>query len=103
MLTVVADHKLEVADLCRRHRVRRLFLYGSAAHPDSNIAPNDLDFLVEFEPMPPAEHAECYFSLQESLESLFRLPVELVEPSPIRNPYLRAAIEATRIPLYEPA
>ena len=36
-------------DFCRRHRIRRLALFGSAVHgelgPDS-----DVDFLVEFQP-----------------------------------------------------
>ena len=38
-----------LADFCRRHRIRRLALFGShlkgTARPDS-----DLDFLVDFEP-----------------------------------------------------
>ncbi|CAA7613385.1 nucleotidyltransferase family protein [Magnetospirillum sp. UT-4] len=45
---VFSDHAA-LADLCRRHLIRRLALFGSAlkgtASPDS-----DVDLLVEFEP-----------------------------------------------------
>ena len=41
--------RARLADLCRRHRIRRLSLFGSVlkgtARPDS-----DVDLLVEFEP-----------------------------------------------------
>ena len=38
-----------LAELCRRHGVRRLSLFGSAA--TGKLGPeSDLDFLVEFEP-----------------------------------------------------
>jgi hypothetical protein len=48
----------------------------------------------------PAQHADNYFGLQEDLERLFGVPVELVEPGPIRNPYFRQAIEKTQVQLY---
>ena len=53
--------------------------------------------------MPPAQHADSYFGLMEDLQQLFGLPVDLVELGPIRNPYFRQAIEATRVVLYDAA
>ena len=50
--------------------------------------------------MTPIEHADCYFRLLEDLEMLFARPVDLVEVSPIRNPYFLKAIESTRVVLY---
>src|SRR2546425_4795874 len=48
MSRLTLDHKV-LAQLCRRHGIRRLSLFGSAlkgtARPDS-----DVDLLVEFEP-----------------------------------------------------
>ena len=39
----------QLADLCRRHRIRRLSLFGSVLRDD--FGPNsDVDMLVEFEP-----------------------------------------------------
>jgi len=53
-----------VADLCLKHRVRRLALFGSGASERFDSAKgSDLDFLAEFEPMSPREHAGAYFRL----------------------------------------
>ena len=64
---------------------------------------SDLDFLVEFENKLPTDHANSYFGLMEDLEVLLGLPVDLVEPGPISNPYFREEIEKTRRSLYEAA
>ena len=45
------EHAAALADLCRRHRVQRLELFGSAATGQDDPARSDLDFLVEFEPL----------------------------------------------------
>lgn len=37
-----------VAEFCRRHRIRKLALFGSALRPDFR-ADSDIDVLVEFE------------------------------------------------------
>lgn len=103
MNDLVAAKQNEIAALCVRHHVVRLELFGSAASGAFDGASSDLDFLVEFRPMPPAEHADCFFGLQADLEHLFGVPVDLVEPGPIRNPYFRQAIEQTRVVVYAAA
>lgn len=100
---MVQDKAKEVAQICKRRGVRRLALFGSAATGTFDSASSDLDFLVEFTPLSPAQHADSYFGLQEDLERLFSLPVELVEPGPIRNPYFKRAIERTQVVLYAAA
>ena len=40
---------------------------------------------------------------QEDLEALLGTAVDLVEPGPIRNPYFRDAVEASRVLLFEAA
>jgi hypothetical protein len=44
-----------------------------------------------------------YFGLQEDLEALLELPVDLVEPGPIRNPYFKQSVEASKVLLFEAA
>jgi hypothetical protein len=90
-----------VTDVCLRRGVRRLSLFGSATGDRFDPTQSDVDVLVEFEPMAPAQHAEAYFGLQEDLQALFGAPVDIVEPGPIRNPYFRQELERNRIVLYE--
>jgi len=42
-------HPGELAEICQRHRVRRLALFGSRARGDAR-ADSDVDLLVEFQP-----------------------------------------------------
>jgi len=103
-MTPVVEAKVsELRRLCVRRGVRRFALFGPAAGDSFDPATSDLDVLVEFAPMPPAQHSEAYFGLQEDLERMFSVPVDLVEPGPIRNPYFREAIERTQVVLYEAA
>ena len=100
MNAIVQEKVKDLVALCKGRGVRRLALFGSAASGRFEPACSDLDFLVEFQPVRPAQHADNYFGLQEDLERLFGVPVELVEPGPIRNPYFRQAIEKTQVQLY---
>jgi predicted nucleotidyltransferase len=93
----------DVARICASHRVRRLSLFGSAASGRFDPTKSDIDLLVEFEKMTPVEHAGHYFGLQEDLEALLQRPVDLVEPGPIRNPFFRQSIEASKVLLFEAA
>jgi len=93
----------DMVDLCLRYRVGRLALFGSATSEHFDPATSDVDVLVEFEPMPPVQHAESYFGLMEELQQLLGLPVDLVEPGAIRNPYFRQAIAHNPVVVYEAA
>ena len=79
----------ELSALCRRYRVRRLDVFGSAATGKAR-ADSDIDLLVEFEPMSEG-YADAYFGLQGALQTLLRkLDAELLIPA------LRAATDELR-------
>ncbi len=100
MSPVVAQHRAELERLCRRYRVRRLELFGSAARGRERPGESDLDFLVEFQPLVPGAYADTYFGLLEALKQLFGWPVDLVVASAIRNPYFRESVERTKALVY---
>jgi predicted nucleotidyltransferase len=99
MSPLLQAHRLELDALCRRFHVRRLDAFGSAVKGYMHDG-SDLDFLVEFEPLPEGGYADAYFGLLEALQALFRKSVDLVVASAIRNPYFRQSVEASRMPLY---
>jgi predicted nucleotidyltransferase len=103
MNAILQSRLADLRLLCLRYGVERLDLFGSAARDDFDPETSDFDFLVEFKPMKPAEHADAFFGLLESLERLFGRRVDLLEPEPIANPYLKRSIEETRTVLYENA
>ena len=103
MHPIVKDKLEALKDLCLKHRVERLDVFGSAARDDFDPESSDLDFLVEFESMSPVDHADSFFGLLEDLERLFGRRIDLLESEPIENPYLRRSIETSRKVLYEAA
>jgi predicted nucleotidyltransferase len=103
MNAIVQSKLAELTGLCRKHHARRLVLFGSAAAGRFDKRTSDLDLLVEYEAMPPTQHADHYFGLLEDLEKLFGLPIDLIELQPIRNPYFRRSVEHTQVVLYEAA
>jgi predicted nucleotidyltransferase len=96
----IAQHRDAVADLCRRYRVQRLELFGSAASDRFDPQHSDVDLLVEFQPLAEGEHADAYFGLLESLESLLARPIDLVMLQAVRNPYFLQAIAPSRTLVY---
>ncbi len=90
----------EIARIAERRRVRRLGVFGSATSGRFDPVTSDIDFVVEFEPMAPAEHAEAYFGLAEDLARLFCREIDLVELSAVQNPIFRESVEETCRDIY---
>lgn len=84
--------------VCRRHGVRRLSMFGSAARGDPD--PTDVDLLVDIDAASPGAYAEAFLALKEDLEALFGKPVDLVSEAALVNPYLRRRVEAERALLF---
>ncbi len=101
MISLVEDRVEEVRQICRRHGVERLDLFGSAAGDSFDDEGSDLDFVVSFERWDPPELFDRYFGLKEDLEELFGRGVDLVMERAIeRNPYFAKREAETRVPQY---
>ena len=98
--SLITDQREAIAGLCRRTSTRKLDLFGSALRADFDPGCSDLDFLVEFDDVPPTALYESYFSLKEGLESLFQRPVDLIMDRAIRNPHFRERVDAERQRVY---
>jgi uncharacterized protein len=100
MKLIFEERQAELVAICRHHQVRRLELFGSAATGEDRPGKSDLDFLVEFGPLPPGSYADAFFGLREALEQLFGRPVDLISAAAIRNPYFRESVERSKALLY---
>lgn len=76
----------EIQELCRKHGVRELHLFGSALGPDFRDD-SDVDFLVAFEPGAEKPWAAHYQALEEDLSRLLGRKVDVVS---------RRAVEESR-------
>ena len=100
MVQEIIDLRQEIASICEALGVEQLYLFGSATYESTLAEVGDLDFLVQFKPLPPVEYAQNYFLLIERLEELFHFPIDLVETEAIDNPYFKEAVEESKVPLY---
>jgi predicted nucleotidyltransferase len=90
----------EIAELCRKHHVRRLAVFGSAARDDFDPSRSDVDLRIEFERDSIERYADNYFELQDALEALFQRKVDILSSPTIRNPYFRDAVESSQVTIY---
>ena len=101
MIRLIEENQKAIERLCSQYRVRRLEVFGSALTEDSfNPEKSDLDFLVEFLPLKPGEHADAYFGLLEALQDLFGRDIDLVELKAVHNPYFLESINRSRRQIY---
>jgi predicted nucleotidyltransferase len=89
----------ELSTLCRRHHVRRLSAFGSAAR-DEMRTDSDVDLLIEFEPGHSPSLAGFARLKQELEATLGVTSIDLATPAILRNPYRRQAIVADLQQLY---
>lgn len=94
-------HYDELIALCEQHGVERLYAFGSVVSDRFNEARSDLDFIAEMLPMPPIERGESLMNFWTGLEELFERKIDLLTEQPIKNPYLRQSIEASKQLIYD--
>lgn len=100
MIEFIERHRPDLTELCRKHQVKTLELFGSAADGTFDAAHSDVDFLVEFLPAASSRTFHGYFDLKDDLEHLLCRSVDLVMPRAIRNRYLAEAVNQQRTLLY---
>lgn len=69
--------KDKIAGFCRKHRIRRLSLFGSILRDDFG-PDSDIDVLVEFEPG--ARTGFAFFGMQDELSQILGRKVDLNTP-----------------------
>jgi hypothetical protein len=95
----IESYNNDLLDLCRRHYVKQLDVFGSAATGEMTES-SDVDLLVEFDEQVNPRRFDNYFELLRSLEKLFGRRVDLVESGALRNPYFIRHVDATKRRIY---
>lgn len=90
-----------ISDLCRKHKVRTLSVFGSILTNRFNDS-SDVDLLVDFDTTDHEkwDYVTNYFDFQESLEKLFGRKVDLVVEKGLRNKYFIKNINRTKQLIY---
>jgi uncharacterized protein len=94
---LITSNTAAIADICRRHRVHRLSVFGSAGRNEFQ-ADSDIDLLVEFDAQASIGLIE-YARTRQELQDLLGREIDLVTKHSLR-PELRDSILATAAVLY---
>lgn len=84
--------------LCRRWKISQLGVIGSVLRPDFRVD-SDVDVVVTFQPDSTWDLFDVV-RLRDELAEMFGRPVDVIEESAVRNPYMLESIRRTKRVLY---
>lgn len=97
---LIYDNIQHLFALCRKHKVRQLYAFGSILTPKFNEH-SDVDILVDFDcEIDHNNYADNYFDLYYALKALFGRDVDLVDATTVKNPYFKAELDETKHLIY---
>lgn len=98
-MNIVEKHKRELDQLCDKHKVKTLYLFGSILTDKFNDS-SDIDMLIQFYTIDLMDYFDNYMDFKEKLELLFNRSVDLVENQAIRNPIFRNVVDRDKKLIY---
>ena len=87
--------------LCKSHKVKYLYAFGSSVTERFDVNKSDIDLLVEIDSEDPIDRGEKLLSLWDLFEVFFMRKVDLLTDSSIRNRFLRKSIDSTKVLIYD--
>ncbi len=100
MIAIVRDNLEAIRARGIQHKVKLLFLVGSATDDRFDPSRRDVDFLALFEPHERGGFDGEYFQLLADIEHLLGRNVHLIERHCVENPYVLASLERSRVAVY---
>ena len=82
-MKLIENNIQKIIDLCKKHKVHKLFVFGSVLTSRFNDNSDD-----------------NFFDFKYALENLFGRKVDLLEEQTIKNPYLKKNVDATKTLIY---
>ena len=98
-MNIVDDNAEAIGLLCRKYRVKELYVFGSALREDFAEG-SDIDLAAVFSRNGIAGSFDQYFDFKAELEQLLARPVDLVCSAAIRNSVFRRELNETKRLIY---
>jgi len=97
----ISKYKEQLANIFRKHKVERAYIFGSALGENFRDE-SDLDFLIKFKDdiKDPLEKGELWWNLHDTLRNLFNREIDLVTENSLKNPYFIEELENTKSLIY---
>jgi predicted nucleotidyltransferase len=102
---IIENNKEKINEICKRHYVKNLYVFGSIN--ENFTERSDIDFLyaIDLEKFKDwatgnYDYVENIISLEMELKKLFHRNIDLIPDLEIRNKYLKQSIEETKQLIY---
>ena len=98
-MKLIENNIQKILDLCKRHKVHKLFVFGSVLTDRFNDD-SDVDLVVDFNKTEVEDYFDNYFDFKYSLQDLLGREIDLLEEQTIKNPYLKKNVDSTKMLIY---
>jgi predicted nucleotidyltransferase len=100
-MSIFIDDKLQdIAAICKRYGIQRLFVFGSALREDFNPGESDIDLLAEFGPLDITRRFHVFLDAREAFKTIFKADVDLVMEGAVKNQIIANEINRTKKLVY---
>lgn len=102
MAPLIKENIEHIVSACEKHKVKHLYLFGSAARGSDFSVKSDVDFLYNFkkEEIEFNNYAENFFDFLFELENMLNRKIDLVPDEKIKNPFFLKHVNAEKIKIY---
>ena len=102
MAPLIEDNKDKILTVCDKHKLKYLYVFGSAARGKDFNDKSDIDFLYAFdkEKIDFNSYTNNFFDFLFKLEELLKRKIDLVYGEKISNPYFLKQVDLEKIKLY---
>jgi len=98
--TTIDYNSKEFIDLCKSHKIKELYLFGSRATGTYN-KDSDFDLLVEIDESNPIDKGRLLLSLYDKFEKFFNSKIDLITPDSIRNAIFEEYVGTSKQLIYD--
>lgn len=100
MVELIENNIDKIIDVCKKHHVDSISLFGSAAM-NTMSEDSDIDLLVEFsDEIDVLDYADNYFSLKDQLQDMLDRKIDLISNRSLKNPVLKEEVFRSKVDLY---
>lgn len=98
----IQKHLPGILRLCLKHKLKRLWVFGSVLGPTYR-ADSDVDFLyvMDEKNIKDEESYDCFWGFYDALKKLLDREIDLVWYDGIKNPYFKEEVDETKILIYD--
>ena len=102
MAPLIEENRTKLYLVCKEHKLKYLYIFGSAARGIDFTAESDIDFLYAFDKgkISLNGYADNFFNFLFRLEDLFKRKIDLVLNEKIKNPYFLKQVDSDKILVY---